>query len=181
MHSTIPVADLPAAVLQTTDSWEPAALRGCENRAPRRLGPTARICLATQASRLLLTREPLVVNVPIRSSSLTPDWRSLPPGSGCDKGNCGTGAEAPGGRLSWNFLPAKFGAQIVEFKPQEVVGGVPQRPKRGLAFESGGMRSMLNDLGFDATRCQAPVVRMHTKLRGGFQSTAWVYARCSLR
>lgn len=120
-------------------------------------------------------------NVPIRSSSLTPDWRSLPPGSGCDKGNCGTGAEAPGGRLSWNFLPAKFGAQIVEFKPQEVVGGVPQRPKRGLAFESGGMRSMLNDLGFDATRCQAPVVRMHTKLRGGFQSTAWVYARCSLR
>ena len=120
-------------------------------------------------------------NVPIRSGSLTPDWRSLPPGSGCDKGNCGTGAEAPGGRLSWNFLPAKFGAQIVEFKPQEIVGGVPQRPKRGLAFESSGMRSMLNDIGFDATRCQAPVVRMHTKLRGGFQSTAWVYARCSLR
>ena len=118
-------------------------------------------------------------NVPIRSSALTPDWKALPR-SGCEKADCSNDDNASG-RLSWNFLPARFGAQIVEFKAQEIVGGVPQRPKRGLAFESDGMRSMLNQIGFDTTRCQAPVVRMHTKLRGGFTSTAWVYARCSLR
>lgn len=144
--------------------------------AARLLGALA-ICLGCTAA----SAQSLDWNVPIRSSRLTPDWRSLPPGGGCDKGNCGAGAEAPGERLSWNFIPAKFGAQLVEFKQQEVAGGVPQRPKRGLAFESDGMRSLLSDIGFDATRCQAPVVRMHTKLRGGFTSTAWVYARCSLR
>ena len=120
-------------------------------------------------------------NVPIRATAQMPDLRSLPR-STCDKNNCGGGSEsASHGKIPWNLIPSQLGAQIVEFKQTEVVGGVPQRPKRGLAFESEGMRSMLNEIGFDATRCQAPVVRMHTKLRGGFASTAWVYARCALR
>ena len=118
-------------------------------------------------------------NVPIRATPQAPDWRALPR-TPCDKDTCG-GSEGPSTRVPWNLIPSKFGAQIVEFKAAEVVGGVPQRARRGLAFESDGMRSMLNEIGFDATRCQAPVVRMHTKLRGGFASTTWVYARCALR
>ena len=120
-------------------------------------------------------------NVPIRATPHT-DWRSLPR-SMCDKDNCGASSGDSSGhaRVPWNLIPSRFGAQIVEFKQAEVVGGVPQRARRGLAFESDGMRSMLNELGFDATRCQAPVMRMNTKLRGGFASTAWVYARCALR
>ena len=118
-------------------------------------------------------------NVPIRATTQAPDWRSLPR-STCDKDNCG-GIESSSTRVPWNLIPSKFGAQIVEFKAVEVAGGVPQRPRRGLAFESEGMRSMMNEIGLDATRCQAPVVRMHTKLRGGFASTTWLYARCALR
>ena len=115
-------------------------------------------------------------NVPIRASAYTPDWRSLPR-SGCDK-NCGS--ESQDARLSWKLIPSSISAQIVEFKTPEVPGTY-QRPRHGLAFESDGMRSLLNQVGLDATRCQAPVVRVHTKLRDGLQGTAWFYARCALR
>ena len=135
--------------------------------------------LVLWASVAPASAQPLDWNVPIRATPQAPDWRSLPR-TACDKDNCAA-SDSASTRVPWNLIPSKFGAQIVEFKPAEAVGGVPQRARRGLAFESDTMRSMLNEIGLDATRCQAPVVRMHTKLRGGFASTAWVYARCALR
>jgi hypothetical protein len=116
-------------------------------------------------------------NVPIRASAYTPDWRSLPR-SGCDK-NCGSESQA--GRLSWKLIPSTISAQIVEFKTPEVPGTGYKRPSHGLAFESDTLRSLLNQVGLDATRCQAPVVKVHTKLRDGLQGSAWFYARCALR
>jgi hypothetical protein len=117
-------------------------------------------------------------NVPIRASALSTDWRASLPRTNCDNGNCST--DSGSARLSWNLVPTTLGAQIVEFKPPEVPGN-RQRPRHGLAFESSGMRSFLAGMGLDAERCQAPILRMHTKLSTGFKATAWMYARCTLR
>ena len=73
-------------------------------------------------------------------------------------------------------------AELIEFR-QEGLPGVHERAHHGLGFQSTTMETWLRAAGFAPGTCQAPILRMHSKLSSGnsFNGTAWVYARCALR
>ena len=98
----------------------------------------------------------------------------------CANDSCN--AERGRDRAPLQTAPLSLGATLVEFS-MAPLPGVRERPHHGLAFDSQAVRDLLNDAGLDAERCQAPIVRMHSKLSSavGFNGTAWVYARCALR
>jgi hypothetical protein len=75
-----------------------------------------------------------------------------------------------------------LGAELIEFK-QAPLPGVNERAHHGLGFRSTAMETWVREAGFAPGTCQAPILRMHSKVSSstGFNGTAWVYARCALR
>jgi hypothetical protein len=60
---------------------------------------------------------------------------------------------------------------------------VQQRAHHGLGFHSTTLETWVRGVGLAPGTCQAPILRMHSKLTSGnsFNGTAWVYARCAVR
>ena len=73
-------------------------------------------------------------------------------------------------------------AELIEFR-QAGLSGVQERAHHGLGFQSTTMETWLREAGFAPGTCQAPILRMHSKISSGnnLNGTAWVYARCALR
>lgn len=65
--------------------------------------------------------------------------------------------------------------------PSEHRPGQYSRPRFALGFRSDAMKSWLNERGFAASVCMAPVVRMRSKLskEGDWSGSVMLQARCS--
>jgi len=82
-----------------------------------------------------------------------------------------------------SLSPASWsGARLIEV-PRNDAPGTYSRPHYALGFQSQSMRTLLNELGIDATACLAPVLRARSKLSSSGQlgGTLWLSARCDLR
>jgi hypothetical protein len=85
-----------------------------------------------------------------------------------------TAPNAPAQRAPWR-------AQLLEVPREHVQPGQYSRPRYALGFHSYTMRRWLNDLGFEAQSCLAPVVRLRTRISSDFHisGTLWIQARCA--
>ena len=67
--------------------------------------------------------------------------------------------------------------------PRPTSLGQYSRPKFHVGLPSESMRGFLNSAGFDADKCQLPMLRARTKSNGDgdINGTLWLYARCTFR
>lgn len=76
-----------------------------------------------------------------------------------------------------------FDSAIQLEEPRLTNDGSYTRPKFHVGVPSESMRGLMNSAGFDADKCQLPMVRARTKSSGDgdLNGTLWLFARCTFR
>lgn len=96
----------------------------------------------------------------------------------CSAIECNAGV--PRHRLRFPSARA-FGGALIDIGAHARTGS-PGRPRYALGIRSHQLEAALKEIGLEARRCLAPLMRMRTKLSSGFQlsGSLWVYLRCSV-